>query len=185
MADLPAPSDDQRLLHGLAAGQEEAFSQLYDLYAARLYRTAVGILGRSQDAEDCVQEVFAALVRSRSKLPQVQDLAAYLFVALRRQAARHSTSRRRQPASLTDDYPEPPQAAVDPRSEALAAALRGLTVEQREVIALKINGELTFAEIGQVLKVSPNTAASRYRYALERLRERLNPWMQGKDANDR
>ena len=45
--------------------------------------------------------------------------------------------------------------------------------EQRELIALKIDGELTFAEIAACLGISPNTAASRYRYALEKLRARF------------
>jgi RNA polymerase sigma-70 factor (ECF subfamily) len=48
-----------------------------------------------------------------------------------------------------------------------------LPPKQREVIAMKIDGELTFAEIGAVLGVSANTAASRYRYALEKLRRSL------------
>ena len=48
-----------------------------------------------------------------------------------------------------------------------------LPPEQREVVLLKIDGELTFVQIGQVLGVSMNTAASRYRYALEKLRTTL------------
>jgi DNA-directed RNA polymerase specialized sigma24 family protein len=46
-------------------------------------------------------------------------------------------------------------------------------LKQREIIALKIDGELTFAQIGEVLGISPNTAASRYRLALEKLRTAL------------
>jgi RNA polymerase sigma-70 factor (ECF subfamily) len=52
-------------------------------------------------------------------------------------------------------------------------ALAALPLEQREVIALKVDAGLTFAEIAEVTGVSPNTAASRYRYALEKLREHL------------
>ena len=162
------------MLRGLAAGQETAYAQLYDRYAARLYRTAVGLLGRPEDAEDCVQDVFTSLVRSRTQLTQVSDLAAYLFAALRRQAGRHAAVGRRQPGSLTGDCPGPLQVPDDPRREALVRAMMTLSIEHREVIALKINGELTFAEIGRLLTISPHTAASRYRYALERLRERLN-----------
>jgi len=54
-------------------------------------------------------------------------------------------------------------------------ALEALPAEQREVLALKVDGELTFEEIGGLLNVSPNTAASRYRYALEKLRDALRP----------
>ena len=48
-----------------------------------------------------------------------------------------------------------------------------MPLKQREIIALKIDGGLTFVQIGEVLGVSPNTAASRYRLALEKLRTAL------------
>ena len=57
-----------------------------------------------------------------------------------------------------------------PYGDRLQRALLALPAEQREVLALKIDGELTFAQIAQVINVSINTAASRYRYALEKLR---------------
>jgi len=59
------------------------------------------------------------------------------------------------------------------RSADLEQALQSLPPEQREVIALKVDAGLTFAEIGVSLGISPNTAASRYRYALEKLRSAL------------
>ena len=60
------------------------------------------------------------------------------------------------------------------RREQLAAALRTLPESQREVVVLKVDGELTFEQIGATLSISANTAASRYRYALERLRGLLS-----------
>jgi RNA polymerase sigma-70 factor (ECF subfamily) len=168
-----ATPDDARLLAGLAAGHETAFAEIYDRFGARLYRTALGLVGRREDAEDCVQELFAALVRSHQRLDGVRDLAAYLFASLRRQAARRMARRAQEPMLLTSEPAEPAGPLDDPRGDALRQALRWLTAEQREVIALKVEGELTFNEIAQVLNISPNTAASRYRYALARLRDRL------------
>jgi RNA polymerase sigma-70 factor (ECF subfamily) len=55
----------------------------------------------------------------------------------------------------------------------LEEALKSLPPEQREVITLKVDGGLTFAQIAEILKVNANTAASRYRYALEKLRRVL------------
>ncbi len=94
------------LLRGLAAGDERAFAALYDQYGTRLYRTAYGILGRREDTEDAVQEVFTALVRSRKTLAGVNDLTAYLFSALRRAAAHCAeretmNRRRRQPWKIS------------------------------------------------------------------------------------
>jgi RNA polymerase sigma-70 factor (ECF subfamily) len=62
---------------------------------------------------------------------------------------------------------------ADDRREAVEAAMRRLPEEQREVLVLKIWAELTFEQIAGELEISPNTAASRYRYALAALRKEL------------
>jgi len=171
-------SGDDPLTSGLAAGDERAFSALYDQFGQRLYRAALGMLGRRQDAEDTVQEVFVAILQSRRRLTDVQDFTAYLFTALRRAAGRCAARRARAPAlseSTVNEATATP-ALRDDRSqysERLDRAMLALPAEQREVIALKIDGELSFAQIAQVVGVSINTAASRYRYALEKLRNSM------------
>jgi RNA polymerase sigma-70 factor (ECF subfamily) len=161
------------MLRRLAAGDEAAYALLYARFGERLYRTALAIARRPEDAEDAVQEVFMALVRSREKLGRVDDLVAYLFASLRRAAIRRAVRRetqRRLESAAPRDLVQPGSEFDDPRREALTRALERLTVEERTVIALKIDGALTFAEIARVLDINPNTAASRYRYALARLR---------------
>jgi RNA polymerase sigma-70 factor (ECF subfamily) len=174
---MESPGTDPLLL-GLAAGQEQAFAVLYDRFAARLYRVALAVLGRTEDAEDTVQEVFMAMVRSRERLTEVRDLEAYVFTALRRAAARCAARRARQPftsdAAASEAVARNQRAGPShPHGERLQRALRALPSEQREVIALRIDGELTFSQIAQVMGISINTAASRYRYALEKLRRAL------------
>ncbi len=148
---------------------DDAIASLYDRFAPALYRTACGLLGSAADAEDVVHDVFVALARNRARLPAIADARAYLFTALRRAVARRAHSRR--PGPLPDDLVDrrqPPE-----RDDRLEQALARLPPEQREVIALKIDGDLTFAELAAVLGISPNTAASRYRYAMEKLRADL------------
>ena len=58
---------------------------------------------------------------------------------------------------------------------ALQSALAELPDEQREIMILRVWGQLTFEEAAAALDISPNTAASRYRYALAKLKERLRP----------
>lgn len=169
------PADDA-LLRGLAAGREEAFADLYDYFSPSLLRVAMSLLASRHDAEDAVQEVFVGLMRARARLPNVKNLRAYLFAALRRAAARLVAARRER--SLSSEQEQalagPEKKEVDSEQAArLERALRMLPSEQREIVALKIEGELTFAEIAAVLAISPNTAASRYRYALEKLRAAL------------
>lgn len=165
------------LLPGLAAGQEEAFVELYDRFGRRLFRAAYGMLGSREDAEDVVQEVFVSMYRARESLGAVEDLAAYVFAALRHAAVRHASHVRRwrrAGATVRETNPGPAQGAVSAETSAdLEAAFGSLPPEQRQAVALKIDAGLTFAQIGAVLDISPNTAASRYRYALEKLRAAL------------
>ncbi|HXC99497.1 MAG TPA: sigma-70 family RNA polymerase sigma factor, partial [Verrucomicrobiae bacterium] len=59
--------------------------------------------------------------------------------------------------------------------EMLAQALGELPADQRAVLHLKLWEGLTFEQIAEALDISPNTAASRYRYGLDKLRDRLRP----------
>ena len=173
---MAAPAGDP-LLEGLAAGREEAYAALYDQFGAALFRVAHALLGSSQDAEDSIQEVFVGLVRARQSLKKVESLRAYLFSSLRRAAARLATQRKTRlglPLDQIGDVAAPGErAGASDQDVRLEKALERLPAEQRELIVLKIDGELTFAEIGAVLGIPLNTAASRYRYALEKLRAML------------
>jgi len=147
----------------------DALALLYDQFAPSLFRAAYGLLGTVADAEDVVHDVFLALARGRAGLPDIVDARAYLFVALRRAVARWAL--RRPIGPLPDDVPD--RRRPTERDDRLEQALARLPTEQREVIVLKIDGDLTFAELATVLGISPNTAASRYRYAMEKLRADL------------
>ena len=167
------------LSEALAAGDREAFAALYDRLAHRLFATARTMLASTAEAEDVVHDLFLELVRIRQRLPGIADLDGYLFTMLRhavsRRLLRHALGRRglerlgRERAEAGGFETSPP----DLPDEALARALMTLPATQREVIALKIDGGLTFAEIAAVIGTSANTAASRYRYALEKLRAAL------------
>ena len=170
--------DADPLLLSLAAGDERAFAAMYDRYAVRMYRTALRILDNREDAEDVVQEVFLATVRSRKRMGEVRDLAAYLFAALHRAAARCANRRPRllRIASMAVEAIAAPVACETsdcPHSQRLQQAIHALPEAQREVLTLKIDGELTFAQIAQVVGVSLSTASSRYQYALKKLRSSL------------
>ncbi|HEX4609926.1 MAG TPA: hypothetical protein VH092_17160 [Urbifossiella sp.] len=109
--------------------------------------------------------MFVGLARARYDLARVTNLRAYLFTALRHAAVRRASQRRRHRAEPLVDAVEPvafPAAPADGRGERLARAVRALP--------LKLDGGLTFAEVATALGVNPNTAANRYRYALDKLR---------------
>jgi RNA polymerase sigma-70 factor (ECF subfamily) len=123
------------------------------------------------DAEDALQAGFLKFWTTRAR---ARDEAAYLYSCVRSAALDVGRNERRQAAR--DRNAEPlPQSAFEPPLERLQrharieSALNQLPGDQREVVVMKIWGELTFAQIGQALGVPLHTAASRYRIALTRL----------------
>ena len=129
------------------------------------------------DAEDIVQEAFVRFWRRQHSI----ENRALLYATVRSTALdrlRSDQRRARREAMAADDSEEtfdPPFLAMDEGQQLLAAAVERLPNEQRKVLVLKIWNDLTFAEIGNVLEISQNTAASRYRYALGTLRKTLQP----------
>jgi RNA polymerase sigma-70 factor (ECF subfamily) len=161
--------DDAELVGRMASGEPDALGLIYDRYAPSLFRLLSALLESPADAEDALQEVFVALATSRTS--RIRDLKAYLFVAARHQAFTQLRKRKREPVFGSSEEME---AVAEPTSPGIshdfATLLSRLPLEQREVIALKVWEEMTFAEIAQLVGASPNTVMSRYRYGIEKLR---------------
>ena len=145
-------------------------------WCERLYRakaTELILYGRALglshgEAEDVLHETFAALLR-REAAPETP--ARYVVRSFRNQALNQRRSLWRR---LTREFESARWFESSPdESPAERTVMRGLAAlppTQREVVVLKIWHEHTFEEIGQLLGVSPHTAAGRYRYGLEKLR---------------
>jgi RNA polymerase sigma-70 factor (ECF subfamily) len=146
----------------------------FDRHGAALVLLARQFVNSHSDAEDIVQEAFVRFWRSRDR---VAEPAAFVFACVRRCAFDWQRSRRRQ-GKREEQAARPESLFVAPgehdeRHSAIEAALRELPLEQAEVVVMKIWGRLSFPQIAQAIDVSPNTAASRYRYAIEKLRTAL------------
>ena len=131
------------------------------------------------DAEDVVQDAFVNFWQSRHR---VLDPAAYLYASVKHCAlgwlrGRQRRSRREMVAAREEVINQETLFAGsvegEERRAMIEAALRRLPEAQREVLVMKIWGGLTFPQIATALRISANTAASRYRYALAKLREEL------------
>lgn len=156
----------------------ESWTTWFQLYGPKLLLCARQWTRSLADAEDVVQEAFVRYWRHQRGLPG--EPMALLVTSVRRAAfdlARREGRRtnREERASELDDRVAVFHASLDgdERRAAIETAMQRLPGEQREVLVLKIWGELTFEQIGTELEISPNTAASRYRYALAALRQEL------------
>lgn len=147
-------------------------SRLYDEFGAGLYRYAAMILADPVAAEDAVQQVFAALLKNGRV---IDNEAHYLRRAVRNEC--YSQLRHRLARSAAGERPLLERIAGEPGDHAerlaLERAIGGLPPEQREVIHLHVFEGRTFQEIADECGESINTVASRYRYALARLRHAL------------
>jgi RNA polymerase sigma-70 factor (ECF subfamily) len=128
------------------------------------------------DAEDVVQDAFVRCWRSRQR---VESPAAYLYACVRHCALdwqRGHNRRQRRESIIARSEAEPlftVRIEQEERRVAIETALCSLPRNQAEVIVMKIWGGLTLEQIATTLEASVNTIASRYRYALARLREQL------------
>jgi RNA polymerase sigma-70 factor (ECF subfamily) len=135
-----------------------------------------------EDTRDVLQEVFVKLARQPELLRPARDERAFL-IRLAHNAAidlmRRRSTRARQTEQFWEEKISPFAATTDPDEAAfrkeLSAALGELPPDQRAVVHLKLWEGLTFERIAVALEIPLNTAASRYRYGLDKLRDRLRP----------
>ncbi len=172
-----SPRDDHRdvgCFGRLVRGDRNALADLYDAHAGPLFRHGLALTRRPAEAEDLVQAVFVKLATTGAPLLVVRNPANYMHRILH--AAWIDSQRRpaatRESAVDADDLRHVAGAAIDRDSEIdVARALAELPAAQREIVHLHLTEGFSFREAGRITGVSMFTAASRYRVALERLRQ--------------
>ena len=159
---------------------DHELERIYDAHASGLFHYLVTFTKTEADAHDLLQEIFIRL--ARGAVPDMQSEKAFLYRMahnlaidwLRRRKVRWNSE-----ARLIRDLDEGMQHAPNPDAEWLArsfaAAMATLPDKQRTAVQLKLWDGLTFEEIAEAQGIPLNTAASRCRYALEKLRTLLRP----------
>ncbi len=158
------------------ADDSERWKRWLDQHGAALVLLARQSVASHADAEDVVQEAFVRFWRSRER---VAEPVAYLYACVKRcgldwQRAGKRRSRREEARARPEA--EPMFAGALEQNERRTAVERALAIlpeKQREVLVMRIWGGLTFSQIAAALEISADTAASRYRYALDKLQEAL------------
>lgn len=150
---------------------------LYQELGPALLLYARSLIGRKHAAEDVLQEVFMELLEHPT-IPE--EPKPYLFRAVHNRSL-NQIRKDRQSVGLSELEPWFDESVVgspwpDPAAQVtLQRGLLQLAAEQRQVLVLHIWGGLSFAEAAAVLEIPTDTAASRYRYALQKLREVMQP----------
>jgi RNA polymerase sigma-70 factor (ECF subfamily) len=161
----------------LAKEQAQTWKDWLAAHGARLLLFARGWTPSREDAEDLVQEGIVRLWHYQAERGGGPPDLPLAFTTLRFCGLNHhrsETRRQRREESIIyfNDFRDvwlDPALEDDEEGELLQDALKRIPDKLREVVVMKTWGGLTFAEIAESLAISPNTAASRYRYALERL----------------
>ena len=168
------------------AGDQIGYAELYDRYAASLYRLCYSLLSNEQDAEDILQESFLYAFKNLHRFDSGKaSLKTWLYtIAVSR--CRNTYRRKRfltvditQWLGLELKAPpaEAPEAAAIRRdaSESISEALQDLSPRLREAIVLRYGQGLTYREISEVMGCPQKTAESRVRLGHQRLKQSLQP----------
>lgn len=153
-----------------------ALGELFDLTASRALRYARAMTRNAEDAEDALQAAMVRVALNTRLLAEAWHPWAYFLRIVRNEALKITQKRRADQALsvMIEAWSEDVAGESDSR-QFVRQALQRLPASQAEVVVLKVWEGMTFAEIAEVLGESPNTAASRYRYALEKLTHYLQP----------
>ncbi|MGB5474362.1 MAG: sigma-70 family RNA polymerase sigma factor [Gammaproteobacteria bacterium] len=182
--DIPAAGSDEDLMLRYGRGDLEAFHSLYNRHRAGLYRYFLRQTGAGM-AEELFQDVWASVIQSRRRYRPTAGFRTWLYTLARNRLIDYWRARGRLPAmddSVDDDcLLDTAGARAGPLQlaglrdciEYLLAQVAALPNAQRETFLLCHEGGLSLAQIAAAMKTGTETAKSRLRYAMDRLRMAL------------
>ena len=178
---LAAPSDSDAptsRTESLAEPATLPFEAVYEAHAKFVWRVVIRLGVEPAAVEDVVQETFLAVHRGLGEFQRRSSVRTWIYGIAVNVVRHHRRARARKPLEPIEDAPDGlPAMATDPaqgpdaaleRARAaslLLQVLDALPQEQREVFVLAEMEEATIPEIGEILAINPNTAASRLRAA--------------------
>lgn len=174
--------EDRLLVWRFNRGDTVALCRIYEKHRDGLLKVAAALLHDRSGVEDVLHDVFVEFAQTTGRFQLKGSLKGYLTICVANRARdRNRTMRRRAAAPLEDTRADTvdgigPQDTAMTRelTEKMGTALAQLPEEQRETIVLHLQGKLRFREIARLQGISINTAQSRYRYGLDKLRSSLN-----------
>ena len=178
-----ADRSDDALMQAWAAGDSGAFGQIYARHRERLYRFLLRQLRDPGVADEVFQDTWQRVIAAAADWRPEATFATWLYRIARNRMADHWRARQHRPPAPDDaeartarlEDPDTPEQRLDTwqRQRDLQRALDALPEEQREVVLLRLEQELTLDEIGAITGVGRETVKSRLRYAMDKLRASL------------
>jgi len=160
----------------------QKIARCYDTHALALYAHALVMTSDPADAEEVLQTVFTRLIRKPNALQSARDEKAVLMkwvhdaaVDLIRSNARRRDRNETWQANTVSPFAKTEDPDKDDYAKAAWEALNQLPEAQRSVVHLRLWEGYTFETIASTLNISINTAGSRFRYGIDKMRERLRP----------
>ncbi len=165
----------------ILAGDKSGLKEIYDAYLGYIYRIVYGVVGHKEDAEDITGEFFIKLWQTADKINLGSGHKGYLATVARNMAIDHMRKHKREVLDSFSATEEDEGPVNEPVSEAnteaevienvaLKEALSRLKPAEQQIVNMKILGEMTFAEIAQILNIPMGTVTWRYREAINKLR---------------
>ena len=178
----PLTPTDEQLVRRASGGDRDAFHELVDRHAGRLFGLAVQLLGNSADAEDVLQESLIGAFTGLRSFRAESSVKTWLTRILIRQVARFFRKRGRRrvvpfdPQSMVGPTVGPAESTHDAQVD-VHRAMEKLAPEHREVIVLREFHGLAYDEIAEVLELPQGTVESRLWRARRALAELLKEYV--------
>lgn len=180
-----APPEDDVLMLAWVAGDGSAFEQLYARHRGPLYRFLLRQLREPALADELFQDVWQRVIAARAGWRPEAAFATWLYRIAHNRLNDHWRSLKHRPPAPEDGderaarVPDPttPEHALSDfeQRRRLQLAIEALPEEQREVVLLRLEQELSLEEIGAITGAGRETVKSRLRYAMDKLRAGLKP----------
>lgn len=178
--------EDAQLMLAYAGGEMRAFETLYARHRSALYRYLVRQARDGEIANDLFQEVWSRVIVNRARYEPRAKFRTFLFTLAHNCFIDHCRRTKARPGGASiddadaadllpaDDAAQPERALErDESTRRYRAALASLPPEQRDVYLLHEESNLSLEEIARVTGVGPETAKSRLRYAVGKLKAAL------------
>ena len=176
---------DEELMLAYGAGDLASFQALYSRHRGPLFRHLARQLRDAPLAEELFQDVWQRVITARERYRPDAKFATWLYQVAHNRVTDHWRARQHRPGAPDDAValaeripdPETPERTLSDFEERrrLQLALEELPDDQREVVVLRLEQELSLEEIGAITGVGRETVKSRLRYAMDKLRARLRP----------